>query len=163
MHPAATPTHRVTPIKTGPAHGRHHGDGGGVLKSFLTLLMCLCVAVTFPACQSAQGTGWKYRSFATDTEGLDVSAEGIKAQTINQSTAFGKVTDTIKGMWTNYLLAEGLKYVAGKYYDNQGAELSGQQTVKLEELKNAKSAADASAALETLKVTTAAEGAVPGL
>ena len=123
----------------------------------LALLLLACLP--FTACTSVKGPGWSYASLGADTEGINVSAAGFSAVKINQSAALGQVTDTIKGMWTNYLMAEGLKYLAGKYYDQEGTVISSAETVKLEELKNAKSAADASAALETLKANHAAEAA----
>ena len=148
MHPAASNTHRVTTTKTGPAHGRQPSGGSGVLKGFLTVSLGLCLASVFPACTTAEGAGWKYASFATDTEGLEVSPSGMKAAKLNQSIAFGKTADTIRGMWTNYLISEGVRYFAGKYFDQAGTELSNQQTLKLEELRNAKSVADAEAAMQ---------------
>ena len=105
----------------------------------------------------AKGPGWSYSSLGADVSGLNVSAKGIRAEELRQSVAMGKVTDTMRGMWTNYLMAEGVKFLAGKYYDMKGGEMNAQTSVQLENLRNAKSAADANTALETLKITTAAE------
>jgi len=105
----------------------------------------------------AKGPGWSYSSLGADVSGLNVSADGIRADELRQSVALGKVTDTVRGMWTNYLMAEGVRFLAGKYYGLKGDELNAQTSVQLENLRNAKSAADANTALETLKITTAAE------
>lgn len=56
----------------------------------------------------------------------------------------------------NYLLAEGLKWAVGQYYDHQGVILGGEKAVELEKLRNARSTADAAASLERLKLTTEA-------
>lgn len=125
---------------------------------------CLCVGavlglLVLPSCTVANGNGtaWSYKSVGGDFTGT-LTPAGING-TVNNSTAFGKATDTIKGMWTNYLMAEGLKYLSGKYYDAKGAEVSSAETVKLQELKNAKSVADAEASLKVLEANHAAEAA----
>lgn len=119
------------------------------------LFLLLSLLAWLPACTVASGNGWKYSSVGGDAEGI--SAAGIAR--VNNSTAFGKGADTVKGMFTNYLLAEGIKYLGGKYYDAKGAEVSSAETVKLEELRNAKSAADAEAALKAAEQAAAAEEA----
>jgi len=71
---------------------------------------------------------------------------------LNTSIAFSSTVKAVKDMWSNYLISEGLKYVAGQYYNHEGQVLKASTSVKLEELKNAKSAADAAAKLEELKL-----------
>ncbi len=92
-------------------------------------------AFLLPACTVASGPWGKYSALGGNAKGI--TKDGIAE--VNNSLAFGKVTETVRGMWTNYLMAEGIKYLADKYYGVQGAEISAAETVKLEELKNAKS------------------------
>lgn len=127
----------------------------------LVVVTCLVmVPVSLTSCMTASGTGssWTITAVATDIDDLDITPAGMKG-TIKQSESFRAVLTEVRKMWQGYLIAEGLKYVAGKYYDNQAAEVSSTQTVKLEELRNAKSAADAKAALEAAKQAAAAEEA----
>lgn len=120
----------------------------------LALMPCLpsCMVVT-PSMVATLGTD------ADEMEWEGGQGAKFKVKKLNQSTAFGKTADTIKGMFANYLMAEGLKFVAGKYYDFKGSELSTAESVKLEELRNAKSVNDANAALKVLKAEQAAEAA----
>ena len=125
----------------------------------------LFLAGLTPACMTASGTGqsWKVASVGTDITGLSVTAAGIQAASINQSVAFGKVADTIKGMWTNYLMAEGLKFIAGKYYGHEGKIVDQSTTLELEKLRNAKSVTDADAALKAAKQAAEIEAAASAI
>ena len=105
------------------------------------------------SCVVAGGEGWYGASVGTDATRMKWNRDGFEAEGMNQSKGLQLVADTVKEMWQNYLLAEGLKYLAGKYYDHQGALVDADTTLKLEELRNAASAAEAEHALEVLKLT----------
>lgn len=126
------------------------------MKPTAALLLCLA---WLPACTSVKGTGWSYNSFGGDAKGIHVSADRFEVTELKQSAALKNVTETIRGMWTNYLLAKGIEYMADKYYAHEGKIVSSAETVKLEELKNAKSVADAEAALKAAEAAHAAEAA----
>lgn len=162
MHSATNPAHQTTTFQAGHAPGRH-AVRRGVLPWLLALLACVMISSLTTACTTASGNGWKYTSVGADTTGLDVSSAGIRAATISQSPAFGKAADVIKGMWTNYLMAEGLKFVSGQYYSHQGKLADQATTVQLEKLRNAKSVTDAKAALDAANAARAAEAAAAGL
>jgi hypothetical protein len=119
----------------------------------LTFLLCWCLAL-LPACMAASGNGssWRVAALGTDISGLDVSAAGIKAARINNSNAFKAALTEVRKMWGSYLMAQGLRFVAGRYYDHQGKLTDAATTEKLELLRNARSKDEAAAALERLKL-----------
>lgn len=78
----------------------------------------------------------------------------------NAAESFSGFVVQARKAWNSYLLAAGIKYIAGKYYDNQNAELGAGKAVELEKLRNAKSAAESAASIEKLKITTEAEAFV---
>jgi hypothetical protein len=130
------------------------------MKTFLTLFMgCVLLPFFLSSCASGKGEGWQFTSLATDYGTLDVTRDGFRATKMNQTTGFKQAVDLVQKSFSNYLLAAGLKYVTGKYYDNKNAEVSAATTVDLEKLRNAKSSADAAAALKTLEANHAAEAA----
>lgn len=130
------------------------------MKSIITFLLCLALAL-LPACMTASGNGssWKIAAVGTDITGLDISPGGMKATSVDNSTALKAVLAEVRKMWSSYLIAEGLKFVSGKYYDQQGKVIDAATTEKLETLRNARSKDEAAAALARLKITTEAEAA----
>lgn len=131
---------------------------------FLTRLLYFLLCAVFlsgclTSCTTASGNAtagtWTVKSLGGDVG--EISPGGMKG--MNNSAALTKAADTVKGMFSNYLLAEGLKYLGGKYYDNKSAELGASQSVKLEELRNAKSVTDADAALKAAKQAAELEAA----
>lgn len=120
---------------------------------YITALLLLPFLLV--SCMTAKGTGteWTITAVGTDITGLDIKPTGMTATKIDNSAALKAVLAQVSKMWTNYLMAEGLKFLAGKYYDHAGLEVSSAQTVQLEELRNAKSLAEGNLALETLKHT----------
>ncbi len=128
---------------------------------FLLLFLVCCVLLpsVFTSCATGKGDGWQFTSVATDYGALDVTREGFHAVKMNQTKGFKVAADLVQKSFSNYLMAAGLKYVAGKYYDAKGAEVDAAKTVDLEKLRNAKSEADAAAALKTLEANHAAEAA----
>ena len=121
------------------------------MKYLILLLLPLaaCTHITHP-------TAGEYTSVGGDTAKFRADAAGFSFDSNNNSLSFKAVLSTIDKMWRNFLVAEGLKWVAGRYYDHQGAIVAGDKAIKLEELRNAKSVADAEAALATLKETNRA-------
>lgn len=83
--------------------------------------------------------------------------DGATFEDINTSNAFNEALKQVKSMWASYLLQNGLQYLAGKYYSQQGRLVNADTTVKLEQLRNAREVSAAKASLEELKVTTAAQ------
>lgn len=130
------------------------------MKALLPLLLYLCLAL-LPSCMTASGNGstWRIATVGTDITGLDITPAGMKAAKIDNSTALKATLAEVRKMWSSYLIAEGLKFVSGKYYDQQGKVTDASTTEKLETLRNARSKDEAAAALERLKITTEAEAA----
>ncbi len=128
---------------------------------FLLLFLVCCVLLpsVLISCATGKGDGWQFTSVATDYGKLDVTREGFHAVKMNQTKGFKIGADLVQKSFSNYLTAWGIKFVAGKYYDAKGAELDAAKTVDLEKLRNAKSEADAAAALKTLEANHAAEAA----
>jgi len=100
----------------------------------------------------------------TNLQEVNHTAAGFAAAGMNQTEGLKIAADTVNKMWSNYLIAKGLEYVSGKYYDHKNNLVSTDKTIQLEKLKNAKSVADAEAAQKVLDSTLAAEAAagLPG-
>lgn len=108
--------------------------------------------IVLSACVAAKGTGWYFGAVGTDAEDLNVSAGGFQVKRMDNSKALGVTLEAVQKMWRNYLLAEGLKFVAGRYFDHQGRVVDADKAVKLEELHNAQSEAAAAAKLKELEL-----------
>lgn len=108
----------------------------------------------FTACTVATGNGskWTVAALGSDITKLDINGAGLKADKIDNSTAFKEATKQIRNMWQSYLMLQGLEFLGGKYYDKAGQEISSAQTVKLQELQNAKDIKTAELRLEELKL-----------
>lgn len=104
------------------------------------------------SCTQMEGTGWKYTSLGGNMAG-SITPAGFSGS-VNNSDAFRDVIKQVRLSWQSYLVAEGLKFLSGRYYDHEGKIVDAGTTVKLEELRNARSLAESNAALETLKLTT---------
>ena len=131
---------------------------GSGFRVALCGLPCAMMCAVLPSCMTASGSGaqWSITAVGTDLDGLSIDGGGMKAEAVKQSASLKAVLTAVQKSWANYLIAAGLKYVAGKYYDQQGAVTSAETTVKLENLRNAKGKDEAAAALERLKVESAA-------
>ena len=103
------------------------------------------------SCVAASGTGWSLTALGTDAQGLNVSAAGFQVMQIDNSEALGTTLEAAQKMWRNYLIAEGLKFIAGHYFDHLGQEVAAEKTIKLEELHQAQSEAEAAAKLQELE------------
>ena len=108
--------------------------------------------IVLSACVAAKGTGWYFGAVGTDAEDLNVSAAGFHVKRMDNSKALGATLEAVQKMWRNYLLTEGLKFVAGRYFDHQGRVVDADKTIKLEELHNAQSEAEAAAKLKELEL-----------
>jgi hypothetical protein len=107
------------------------------------------------ACVHHKGVGWSTTSFGTDASRYTATAEKLEIIDMVQSKSLQIVADTIKEMWQNYLIAEGLKFALGEYYGHEGKLVDASTKIKLEELRNAASVAEAEAALKVLQATPA--------
>jgi hypothetical protein len=107
------------------------------------------------SCVAASGTGWYFGAIGTDAQGLNVSAAGVQVAQLNNSQALRTTLDAAQKMWRNYLIAEGLKFIAGHYFDHLGQEVAADKAIKLEELHHAQSEAEAAAKLQELKALSA--------
>lgn len=111
----------------------------------------------FTSCTQIKGDRnlgqFSYLSLGGDTEGMDLSPEGVKVSSINNSVAFKEGTELVKAMWSSYLTFAGLRYSLGRYYDQESKVVAAEKSVKLEELRNAKSVTEGNQALEALRIT----------
>ena len=103
------------------------------------------------SCVAASGTGWSLTALGTDAQGLNVSAAGFQVTQLDNSQALGATLEAAQKMWRNYLIAEGLKFIAGHYFDHLGQEVAADKAIKLEELHHAQSQAEAAAKLQELE------------
>jgi hypothetical protein len=149
-------------IEAFTGHTAARREAARMLITLIGGLLIAALALILTSCMTASGAGWKTTAIGTDASKYKVTAEGIEVTDLNQTKGLGKVLSAVEKMWRNYLVTVGLKYVAGKYYDYQNNLATQDTTLKLEQLRNAKSVADAEAALATLKATQAAEAAAAG-
>lgn len=109
--------------------------------------------MTFTSCIAYKKGSVYFGMVGTDVSSVNIPKE-LLMNDVNQSVAFNQTLATVKSMWTNYLLSQGLKYVAGKYFNYQGKVINSDTTIELEKLRNAKSVADANARLKELEIVT---------
>lgn len=119
------------------------------MKTLLSLLAC--IPVILASCVNYGDGTTHFNAIGMDAKRIELPGKLI-IEDANMSGSFKAVLSSIEKMWRNYLMLEGLKYMADQYYTLEGAKVSAASTARLEELRNAKSAADAAAALEQLKL-----------
>lgn len=124
--------------------------------TILSVILLAILAFMFgtTGCVVYKNADTYFGAVGTDADEVE-TPEGLRIVKMNNSVAFKETAKLVDKMWKAYLTLQGFKFVAGKYYDHQGKVVDGETTVKLEELRNAKSEADAAAALEQLKLTHA--------
>jgi len=125
-----------------------------ILSAVGIIALAVFIAASLSSCTFASGNGskWTVAALGSDITNLDINSTGLKADKIDNSTAFKEATKQIRNMWQSYLMLQGLEFLGGKYYDKAGQELSSAQTVKLQELQNAKDIKTAELRLEELKL-----------
>ena len=112
--------------------------------------------IVLSACVAAKGTGWYFGAVGTDADDLNVSAAGFHVKQMNNSKALGVTLEAVQKMWRNYLITEGLKFIAGRYFDHLGQEVAADKAIKLEELHTAQSEAEAAATVKGQQVLSGA-------
>lgn len=110
----------------------------------LALACSSCTIVKHP-------TAGTYASLGGDTSKMKSDASGFSFDSNSNSAAFRDVLKQVRLSWQSYLVAEGLKFLSGQYYTHEGKLVDAGTTVKLEELRNARSLEESKLALETLK------------
>jgi len=125
-----------------------------ILSAVGIIALAVFIAASLSSCTFASGNGskWTVAALGSDITNLDINSTGLKADKIDNSTAFKEATKQIRNMWQSYLMLQGLEFLGGKYYDKAGQEISSAQTVKLQELQNAKDIKTAELRLEELKL-----------
>jgi hypothetical protein len=123
-------------------------------RVFLLLALAGILLFMLTACTLATGNGskWTVASLGSDISNLEVSGSGFKADKIDNSTAFREASKQVRVMWQSYLMLQGLEFIGGRYFDKAGQEISSSQTIKLQELQNAKDVRTAELRLEELKL-----------
>ncbi len=133
------------------------------MKAILVSALALLTGLFLPACshntfQSGAdrvvlaGLGNK-----TKAGSITVGAVRITNWEENNAESFQAVLTIVQKMWRNYMIAAGIKYIGGKYFDYRDNKLDSGRTVELEKLRNAKSVTDAEAAQKQLDSKLAAE------
>lgn len=121
-------------------------------------LWCIILAVVAVICASCtivnHPTAGYYASLGGDTTKMKADSAGYSFDSNSNSAAFRDVIKQIRLSWQSYLVAEGLKFLSGKYYDHEGKIVDSATTVKLEELRNAQTLAEGEQALQALKLST---------
>lgn len=132
----------------------------------MKLPLILLVSLLLQSCASPYLTDGTAKAFLPNVGGIMVIEElsvgtihlrGYKSDTVE---GFKATLASVQKMWSTYLITRGLEFVAGRYYDHAGKQIASSQAVRLEELRNAKSVADADAALKLLQATPV-EAVVP--
>ncbi len=120
-------------------------------------LMALPVACTQIVATHGEST-LKMNNFAGHTKAGMVQVGGKDGITINDwdddaTQVASAFIGEVGRAWRNYMILKGIEYIGDKYYINKNQELNAKSVENLEKLRNAKSAADQSHALEVLKHT----------
>lgn len=128
--------------------------------------LSLCLAAILPACTSTAVTNGdssvKMVNFGSHTKAKRISVGALAGAIViegwddNAADSLKSAVAAAKSAWSAYLTANGLKYVMGKYYNQQGKVTDAGTTVELEKLRNAKSATEGENALKALELEHAA-------
>jgi hypothetical protein len=128
------------------------------MKKVLTLL---CLAVfSLSSCVAYKRDTTYFGAVGLDADSIILPGQ-LEMRNVNMSRSFGAATKLVQQMWNAYLVQQGLQFLGGKYYDLKGQEVNSAQSIKLEELRNAKSLEDGKLKLEALKLTQEAPAATP--
>ncbi len=119
-----------------------------ILLTLAGILLFMFTACTF----AKHPTAGLYASLGGDTDKFKADASGFSFDKNENSPAFIAGLKQIRAMWQSYLALQGLEFLGGRYYDKAGQEIASRQTVKLEELRNAKDIKTAELRLEELKL-----------
>jgi hypothetical protein len=113
-----------------------------------------CLIGMLASCTFASGNGskWTVAALGSDITKLDINGTGFKAEKIDNSPAFNAALKQVRVMWQSYLMLQGLEFIGGKYFDKAGQEISSSETIRLQELRNAKDIKTAELRLEELKL-----------
>lgn len=131
-----------------PHPNRHWVIGMGLgIAALMLFWSASCTVVNHPS------AGY-YASLGGDTVKMKADAAGYSFDSNSNSAAFRDVIKQVRLSWQSYLVAEGLKFLSGKYYDHEGKIVDSATTVKLEELRNAQTLAEGEQALQALKLST---------
>jgi len=127
-----------------------------IAKSILSaigIIALVCLLFAAASCTIAKHpTAGLYASLGGDMDKFKADEVGFSFDKNENSPAFNAALKQIRVMWQSYLMLQGLEFLGGKYYDKAGQEISSAQTVKLQELQNAKDIKTAELRLEELKL-----------
>jgi hypothetical protein len=122
------------------------------VKALLHLWYIPFICSSLASCVVSYGPDWGVASVGTDAQEMTANRDGFRVVGLNQSKGLQTVADTIKDMWQNYLLLKGFEFITGKYYTHEGKVVDAATTVKLEELRNARTLAEGEQALQALQL-----------
>lgn len=121
-------------------------------RSYVLVFALACISCTSVKLSS----GARLDAFGTDLDGVELTNDKFVASSIKNSPAFLEALKRLKQAFDAYLAYQGLVFLTGKYYDKAGQEISSAETIRLKELSNAKSEADAAAKTKQLQLMTEA-------
>jgi hypothetical protein len=126
-----------------------------VTRSIEVVVWLAAIALLFQltSCTSVKlPSGARMDAFGTDLDGVELTNDRFVASSIKNSPAFQEATKRLKQAFDAYLMYQGLVFLGGRFYDKAGAEISSAETIRLQELSNAKSAADAAEKTKQLEL-----------
>lgn len=152
-------SYAAIPSRLHSSHEDHQdGEREGCFARFLTMAgLAVFLIVALVSCMVNYGRtpdGSRYLTATTgvDADDFEVTPAGTHIKGLVESKGLQIVADTALKMWNAYLIKEGLIYSLGKYYSHEGKLVDSATTIKLEELRTAKSAQEAASHLKELEL-----------
>ena len=121
------------------------------MKKLALVLPLAAPGIFLVSCVNAHGPGWSITALGTDAAEIEAAASGFKAKEMNNSNALKDLTTKIASIFKNYLWSHALQFIGGRYFDHAGKIVAKDQAIALEQLRNARSEAEAKAALDQLR------------
>lgn len=122
----------------------------------LLTLATLLAAFSLTSCVAYRGGAEPvFVALGTDAEDVTVEPQRLQMKGMNNSRALDRAAQAVERTWRNWLLYKGLVFLSGRYFDHAGQQVDSATTVKLEELRNAASEAQAAAKLKELQILSA--------
>jgi hypothetical protein len=117
-------------------------------------ILCFLLSALLNACVVYKGKDVYFGAVGTDAEEVTAQSDKLTVTGMNNSRAFDRAAQMVEKMWNAYLTLQGFKFVTGRYYDHEGKVVDSATSVKLEELRNAASEAEAASKLKELELLT---------
>jgi high-affinity nickel permease len=115
-------------------------------------VFCFLLSALLNSCVAYKGQGVYFGAVGTDADEVTVEPLRFQVRGMNNSRAFDRAAQMVEKMWDAYMMLQGFTFVTGRYYDHEGKIVDSARSVKLQELRNAASEAEAASKIKELEL-----------